>query len=114
MLPFSTRADSRVLLLLRHFSHAEEIGNPFARRCLPQQGDIFIIQRHSLAMFAQQRGNAPWAWHHAADGSLRKGGLIMGHRANRSIVLVFVCFLLAGFVLTASAQMATGPIEPGA
>ena len=38
----------------------------------------------------------------------------MGHRANRPIVLVFVSFLLAGFVLTASAQMAPGPIEPGA
>jgi hypothetical protein len=38
----------------------------------------------------------------------------MGCRANRHIVLVFVSCLLAGFVLTASAQMATGPIEPGA
>jgi len=38
----------------------------------------------------------------------------MGHRVNRHIVLVFVSFLLAGLVLTASAQMATGPIEPGA
>jgi len=38
----------------------------------------------------------------------------MGHRANRHIVLVLVSCLLAGFVLAASAQMATGPIEPGA
>jgi hypothetical protein len=38
----------------------------------------------------------------------------MGHRVNCSIVLVFVSFLLAGLVLTASAQTATGPIEPGA
>ena len=38
----------------------------------------------------------------------------MGHRVNRHIVLVFVSFLLAGLVLTASAQMASGPIEPGA
>ncbi len=38
----------------------------------------------------------------------------MGHRANRHIVLVLVSCLLAGVVLTASAQMATGPIEPGA
>ena len=38
----------------------------------------------------------------------------MGHRVNRHIVLVFVSFLLAGLVLTASAQMASGPSEPGA
>jgi hypothetical protein len=38
----------------------------------------------------------------------------MGHRVNRHIVLVFVSFLLAGLVLTASGQMASGPIEPGA
>ena len=38
----------------------------------------------------------------------------MGHRVNCHIVLVFVSFLLAGLVLTASAQMASGPIEPGA
>ena len=38
----------------------------------------------------------------------------MEHRVNRHIVLVFVCCLLAGFAVTASAQMATGPIEPGA
>ena len=38
----------------------------------------------------------------------------MGHRVNRHIVLVFVSFLSAGLVLTASAQMASGPIEPGA
>ena len=38
----------------------------------------------------------------------------MEHRANRHIVLVFVSCLLAGFVATASAQMAAGPIEPGA
>src|SRR5215475_9128476 len=38
----------------------------------------------------------------------------MGHRVNRHIVLVFVCCLLAGLVLTASAQMATGSIEPSA
>src|SRR5437867_8281250 len=48
------------------------------------------------------------------DRSLRKGGRIMGHRANRHIVLVLVSCLLAGLVLTASAQMVTGPIEPGA
>src|SRR5215510_5849930 len=47
-------------------------------------------------------------------GSLSKGGWIMEHRAQRHIVLVFVCCLLAGLVLTASAQTATGPIEPGA
>jgi hypothetical protein len=33
----------------------------------------------------------------------------MGHRVNRHIVLVFVSFLLAGLVLTASAQMASAP-----
>jgi membrane-associated phospholipid phosphatase len=38
----------------------------------------------------------------------------MRHRVNCAIVLVFASFLLAGSVLTASAQMATGPIEPGA
>ena len=38
----------------------------------------------------------------------------MEHRAQRHIVLVLVSCLLAGLVLTASAQMATGPIEPGA
>src|SRR5215475_5420908 len=38
----------------------------------------------------------------------------MGHRVNRHIVLVFVSFLLAGRVLTSSAQMAAGSIEPGA
>jgi membrane-associated phospholipid phosphatase len=38
----------------------------------------------------------------------------MSHRVNRSIVLVFVSFLLAGLVLTASAQTAMSPIEPGA
>ena len=38
----------------------------------------------------------------------------MDHRAKRHIVLVLVSCLLAGLVLTASAQMATGPIEPGA
>src|SRR5712691_6502045 len=48
------------------------------------------------------------------DRSLSEGGLIMSHRVNRHIVFVFVSFLLAGFVLTASAQMAAGPIEPGA
>src|SRR5207245_2044032 len=42
-------------------------------------------------------------------GSLRKGGWIMEHRAQGHIVLVFVSCLLAGLVLTASAQMATGP-----
>src|SRR5713101_1907311 len=48
------------------------------------------------------------------DRSLSEGGLIMSHRVNRHLVFVFVSFLLAGFVLTASAQMAAGPIEPGA
>src|SRR5262245_27838840 len=38
----------------------------------------------------------------------------MRYQVNRPIVLVFVDCLLAGLVLTASAQMATGPIEPGA
>ena len=38
----------------------------------------------------------------------------MDHRAQRHIVLVLVSCLLAGLVLTASAQMVTGPIEPGA
>src|SRR5262245_66592924 len=38
----------------------------------------------------------------------------MRYQVNRPIVLVFVSCLLAGLVLTASAQMATGPIEPGA
>jgi PAP2 superfamily len=38
----------------------------------------------------------------------------MGHRVNRPIVLVFVSFLLAGLVLSSSAQMASGPIEPSA
>ena len=38
----------------------------------------------------------------------------MDHRAQRHIVLVFVSCLLAGLGSTASAQMATGPIEPGA
>jgi membrane-associated phospholipid phosphatase len=38
----------------------------------------------------------------------------MSHRVNCSIVLVFVSFVLAGLVLTASAQTAMGPIEPGA
>jgi PAP2 superfamily len=38
----------------------------------------------------------------------------MGHRAKRHIVLVLVSCLLAGLVLTASALMVTGPIEPGA
>src|SRR5262249_8220837 len=47
-------------------------------------------------------------------GSLSKGGWIMGHRARRHIVLVLVSCLLAGLVLIASAQMTTGPIEPGA
>src|SRR5262245_37982181 len=47
-------------------------------------------------------------------GSLSKGGWIMDHRAKRHSVLVLVSCLLAGLVLTASAQMATGPIEPGA
>src|SRR5262245_16018181 len=46
--------------------------------------------------------------------SFRKGGLIMSHRANGHIVLVFVSCLLAGVVLTASSQTAAGPIEPGA
>jgi len=48
------------------------------------------------------------------DRSLSEGGLIMSHRVNPHLVFVFVSFLLAGFVLTASAQMAAGPIEPGA
>jgi hypothetical protein len=48
------------------------------------------------------------------DKSLQKGGLLMSYRVNRHIVLVFVGSLLAGLVLTASAQMAPGPIEPGA
>src|SRR5215831_330169 len=48
------------------------------------------------------------------DKSLKKGGQLMGYRVNRHIVLVFVDCLLAGLVLTASAQMATGPIELGA
>src|SRR5262245_61088616 len=47
-------------------------------------------------------------------GSLSKGGWTMEHRVQRHIVLVLVSCLLAGLVLTASAQMATGPIEPGA
>src|SRR5712691_9502613 len=72
------------------------------------------MQCHPRVTFAQQQWNAPCAWRHATDRSLSKGGLIMGHRVNRHIVLVFVSFLLAGLVLTASAQMATGPIEPGA
>ena len=38
----------------------------------------------------------------------------MGHRVHHHIVLVFVSFLLAGLVWTASAQMASGPSEPGA
>jgi hypothetical protein len=38
----------------------------------------------------------------------------MGHRANRHIVLVLGICLWAGLVLTASAQAATDPIEPGA
>ena len=38
----------------------------------------------------------------------------MGYRVHHHIVLVFVSFLLAGLVLTASAQMASGPSEPGA
>lgn len=38
----------------------------------------------------------------------------MGHRTNCHMVLVFVSCLLAGLVLTASAQIATGPLEPGA
>ena len=33
----------------------------------------------------------------------------MGHRVHRHIGLVFVSFLLTGLVLTASAQMASGP-----
>jgi membrane-associated phospholipid phosphatase len=48
------------------------------------------------------------------DKSLQKGGLLMSYRVNRHIVLVFVGSLLAGLVLTASAQMTPGPIEPGA
>jgi hypothetical protein len=48
------------------------------------------------------------------DKSLQKGGLLMSYRVNRHMVLVFVDSLLAGLVLTASAQMASGPIEPGA
>src|SRR5215813_13019925 len=39
---------------------------------------------------------------------------MMRKRAKRSAVLVFVSCLLAGLVLTASASMAAGPIEPGA
>jgi len=38
----------------------------------------------------------------------------MDRRAQRHIVLVLVSCLVAGLVLTASAQMATGPIEPRA
>ena len=38
----------------------------------------------------------------------------MRHRAERSAVLVCVSLLLAGLMLTASAQTAAGPIEPGA
>lgn len=38
----------------------------------------------------------------------------MSHRAKLSTVLLFASFLLTGLVLTASAQMAAGPIEPGA
>jgi membrane-associated phospholipid phosphatase len=38
----------------------------------------------------------------------------MDHRAHHHIVLVLVSCLLAGLVLTASAQMASGPIEPRA
>src|SRR5712691_7571318 len=72
------------------------------------------MQCHPRVTFAQERWNAPCAWRHATDRSLSKGGWIMGHQVNRHIVLVFVSFLLAGLVLTASAQMASGPIEPGA
>ena len=38
----------------------------------------------------------------------------MSHRAKRYTLLVSMHFLLAGLVSTASAQMAAGPIEPGA
>jgi hypothetical protein len=38
----------------------------------------------------------------------------MRNRARHAAVLVFVSFLLADLVLTASAQMTAGPIEPGA
>lgn len=38
----------------------------------------------------------------------------MRHRAKHSTVLLFVSFLLIGRALTASAQIAAGPIEPGA
>ena len=45
---------------------------------------------------------------------MRKGGQIVGHRPHYPIVLVCVSVLLAGHVLTASAQVAAGSIEPGA
>jgi hypothetical protein len=38
----------------------------------------------------------------------------MRHRVKRYPLLVSMSFLLAGLVLTASAQMAEGPTEPGA
>src|SRR5262245_2296027 len=45
---------------------------------------------------------------------MRKGERIMDHRVNRHGVFVCVSLLLTGLVWTASAQMAPGPIEPGA